>query len=574
MSDFMLPDIGEGIVECEVVKWLVGEGDVIEEDQPVAEVMTDKALVEIPAPYHGRVTQLYYREGDIAKVHAPLFALVGDETSEATPANHERQAEPKAERAPAGSPHTEHRASPDEVSTPQPHDTPAATPVAAAVDFILPDIGEGIVECEIVEWRIQEGDEIAEDQPVVDVMTDKALVEITAPEAGRVSRLYYQQGEHARVHSPLFAYQPEASSISAGSAAAAEPQENRPQESRPQERRQPDAVDEGAMSSSSAPQQGRASNQGQGAFGRVPASPAVRRLAREHALSLSDIPGSGKHGRVLKDDVLRFLEQGAQDGQGGEHRQATSTAMPAPSAADATAAVGEVRIEPLKGIQAVMARRMVASASSIPHFAYGDEIDVTELLALRERLKPDAEALGVRLTLMPFFMKALALAVQEFPILNSRLNDEATEIHYQSACNIGMAVDSRVGLMVPNVKGVERKSLLAIAGDIARLTQEAREGRVQQADLKGGTISISNIGALGGTYATPIINAPEVAIVAIGKTQRLPRFDADGQVVSRAIMTATWSGDHRLIDGGTIARFVNRWKGYLESPQSMMLHLG
>ncbi|RAR59059.1 2-oxoisovalerate dehydrogenase E2 component (dihydrolipoyl transacylase) [Onishia taeanensis] len=567
MSDFMLPDIGEGIVECEVVKWLVGEGDVIEEDQPVAEVMTDKALVEIPAPYHGRVTRLYYREGEIAKVHAPLFALVGDEAGEEGPSPEKEQGQ--AHQG-ASQPATREAAT----RAPEPASQIAAESLsrqaisASGTDFVLPDIGEGIVECEVVEWRIQEGDEIAEDQPVVDVMTDKALVEITAPEAGRVTRLYYQQGEHARVHSPLFAYLPEGLGLSEGqaSSSAAEPAATNPQTTR-----QAGGAAEGAVVSPSAPQQGRASAQGSGAFGRIPASPAVRRLVREHALSLSAIPGSGKHGRVLKDDVLRFLEQGEHS---DEHRQPSSSETPAPTTVGGTSAVGEIRVEPLKGIQAVMARRMVASASTIPHFAYGDEIDVTELLALRERLKPEAEALGVRLTLMPFFMKALALAVQEFPILNSRLTDEVTEIHYQSACNIGMAVDSRVGLMVPNVKGVERRSLLAIAGEIARLTLEAREGRVQQADLKGGTISISNIGALGGTYATPIINAPEVAIVAIGKTQRLPRFDADGQVVSRAIMTATWSGDHRVIDGGTIARFVNRWKGYLESPQSMLLHLG
>ncbi|WP_192036915.1 dihydrolipoyllysine-residue acetyltransferase [Halomonas sp. YLGW01] len=552
MSDFMLPDIGEGIVECEVVKWLVGEGDVIEEDQPVAEVMTDKALVEIPAPYHGRVTRLYYQEGEIAKVHAPLFALVGDEAGQEGPADEA-----------ASSPRTGQQAATDRA--PMPKEAKGSAPKAAAgggaIDFILPDIGEGIVECEVVEWRIQEGDEIAEDQPVVDVMTDKALVEITAPEAGRVTRLHYQQGEQARVHKPLFAYLPEEQAAATAEPAAAQPQETQ----------QAGPADKSAVASPSAPQQGHVSAQASGTFGRIPASPAVRRLVREHALSLAAIPGSGKDGRVLKDDVLRFLEQG---GHNEAHRQPPSTEVAAPSTAEATAVSGNVRVEPLKGIRAVMARRMVESASTIPHFAYGDEIDVTELLALRERLKPQAEALGVRLTLMPFFMKALALAVQEFPILNSRLNDDVTEIHYQSACNIGMAVDGRAGLMVPNVKGVEGKSLLAIAGEIARLTHEAREGRVQQADLKGGTISISNIGALGGTYATPIINAPEVAIVAIGKTQRLPRFDADGQVVSRAIMTATWSGDHRLIDGGTIARFVNRWKGYLESPQSMLLHLG
>ncbi|PMR71584.1 dihydrolipoamide acetyltransferase, partial [Halomonas heilongjiangensis] len=226
------------------------------------------------------------------------------------------------------------------------------------------------------------------------------------------------------------------------------------------------------------------------------------------------------------------------------------------------------------GVRAVMARRMVEAATTIPHFQYGEEIDVTELLALRERLKPAAEAAGTRLTLMPFFMKAMALAVREEPILNARLDEAVTEIHYQSSVNIGMAVDSRSGLIVPNVKGVERRTLLDVAREIQRLTGDAREGKVAQADLKGGTISISNIGALGGTYAAPIINAPEVAIVAIGKSQWLPRFDAHGEVTRRAIMTVTWAGDHRIIDGGTIARFCNAWKGYLEAPETMLLHLG
>ena len=221
-----------------------------------------------------------------------------------------------------------------------------------------------------------------------------------------------------------------------------------------------------------------------------------------------------------------------------------------------------------------MARSMVKSATTIPHFIYSEDIDVTDLLKLREHLKPEAEARGSRLTLMPFFMKAMALAVQEFPVLNSRINDDVTEIHYLPNCNIGMAVDGKAGLMVPNVKGVESLTLLGIADEVARLTEAARSGRVSQEDLKGGTITISNIGALGGTYASPIINAPEVAIVALGRTQKLPRFDANGQVVERAIMTVSWAGDHRIIDGGTIARFCNRWKGYLESPQSMLLHLG
>ncbi len=234
----------------------------------------------------------------------------------------------------------------------------------------------------------------------------------------------------------------------------------------------------------------------------------------------------------------------------------------------------DVRVEPIRGMKAAMAKSMVKSATTIPHFIYSEDIDVTDLLKLREQLKPEAEARGSRLTLMPFFMKAMALAIQEFPVLNSQLNDDVTEIHYLPRCNIGMAVDGKAGLTVPNIKGVESLSLLGIADEVARLTDAARSGRVSQEDLKGGTITISNIGALGGTYAAPIINPPEVAIVALGRTQKLPRFDANGQVVERAIMTVSWAGDHRIIDGGTIARFCNRWKGYLESPQTMLLHMG
>ncbi|HSH47909.1 MAG TPA: 2-oxo acid dehydrogenase subunit E2 [Halomonas sp.] len=434
-------------------------------------------------------------------------------------------------------------------------------------EFKLPDIGEGIVECEVVEWHIGEGDFIVEDQPVVEVMTDKALVEITAPEAGRVTRLHVAQGEIAKVHEPLYAYQPDSDAEAEGTA--------------------PDAVDTQAdadasvdsaehVASPSAAEEARrqaatsrAEPQRGGPHGRIPASPAVRRLLREHDLDLAQVPGSGKDGRVLKEDVTAWLESG----------QAAPVASQAASGAAASASIqdagqGEVRTEPLRGVRAAMAKQMVASASTIPHFQYGEEIDVTELVALRERLKSRAEALETRLTLMPFFMKAMALAIAEYPILNSRLSEEGDEIRYLPACNIGMAVDGKAGLMVPNVKGVERLSLLDVAREAQRLIEGAREGRVAQADLADGTITISNIGALGGTYAAPIINAPEVAIVAIGKTQWLPRFDAAGEVCRRAIMTVTWAGDHRLIDGGTIARFCNLWKSYLEAPETMLLHLG
>jgi len=537
MSDFLLPDIGEGIVECEVVKWLVSEGDTLVEDQPVVEVTTDKALVEIPAPHAGRVTRLYYREGETARVHAPLFAI--ESVGGSTRSDHDaRPPEPIA-------------ATPEDEAPQPPGPDADKTESAASKDFILPDLGEGIVECEVVAWRVEEGDEIVEDQPVVEVSTDKAMMEITAPEAGRLVRQYCRSGQTARVHSPLFAYVP------LDTPAA---------DTVPHETRAPvDAEVGGAPAQTTTPPSD---------WKRIPASPAVRRRARELGVSLEQIPGSGKEGRVLKEDVLAFQQRREQAQQAEKNKRTKRTEEPdrPVSTASEAASSGE-RVEPLRGVRAVMARRMSEAAATIPHFAYGDEFDVTELLALRERLKPEFEARGARLTLMPLLMKALALAVAEFPLLNCRLDADAGAIHYQSRCNIGMAVDSVGGLLVPNVKNVERLTLREVAAEVERLTQAARQGRVDPADLKDGTISISNIGALGGTHAMPIINPPEVAIVALGRVQRLPRFLDDGSVAARSIMTVTWSGDHRVLDGGTIARFCNRWKGYLESPRTMLADL-
>ena len=406
-------------------------------------------------------------------------------------------------------------------------------------DFILPDIGEGIVECEIVEWLVKEGDEIVEDQPVCDVMTDKALVQIPAKYSGKVTKLYYAKGDIAKVHSPLFA-------MSHAGTAAAQP-----------------AVATAATTTQATP---AAAVTTPAAQGKALASPAVRRLARELSIDLSKVPGSGDKGRVYKEDVRAFAE-----GKTAVVAPVVTPAAQPGKAAAAAVSSGASRVEPIKGIKAAMARQMVESVSTIPHFTYCEEIDLTELIALRLSLKDQYAKQGVKLTMMPFFIKALSLAINEFPIMNAQVNSDCTELTYFEDHNIGIAVDSKIGLLVPNIKGCQRKSIIDIANDLTRLTEQAREGRVSPADLKGGTISISNIGALGGTVATPIINKPELAIVALGKVQTLPRFNSKGEVEARQLMQISWSGDHRVIDGGTIARFTNLWKQYLEQPSAMLV---
>lgn len=535
IKEFILPDIGEGVVECELVEWLVNEGDVVAEDQPIADVMTDKALVQIPAPHGGVIKKLHYAKGEIAKVHAPLYSvdISGSTTMEASPSN----------ASEVHSINDEHNFS-ENISLPEGSVSPVGHNEMNVVieEFLLPDIGEGIVECELVEWLVNEGDMVFEDQPIADVMTDKALVQIPAIKSGKIVKLHYRKGQLAKVHEPLFAVE----------------------------------VESEAPKIHAAPVKTITSQQTDSAHnepvtqGKALASPAVRRMARALDIDIATVSGTGKNGRVYKEDIERY-QAGEPAAKERIAEQMPSTQVESAPQAPASVTSALDRIEPIRGVQAVMAKMMTESVSTIPHFTYCEEIDLTELVALREGMKKRHSTDELKLTMMPFFMKSLSLAINEFPVINSRVNADCTELTYLSQHNIGMAVDSKVGLLVPNVKDVQHKSILDIAREITRLTNAARSGRVSPNDLKAGTVSISNIGALGGTVATPIINKPEVAIVALGKLQTLPRFNQAGEVEARKIMQISWSGDHRVIDGGTIARFCNLWKYYLEQPQEMLL---
>ena len=542
MKEFILPDIGEGIVECELLEWLVKEGDNIVEDQPVAEVMTDKATVQIPAMYTGVVRKLHYKEGDIAKVHAPLFAMdIDDEANNNTA---------------------------DEVVSPSLSDSPASqmimpppTPITAVnaekiEAFILPDIGEGIVECEIVKWCIQEGDLVEEDQVVVEVMTDKAVVEIPAKYQGKVVKLHYQQGDIAQVHTPLF----DQLIQSDGVAMSITPEQS--------------------TASTDTAMQTDVSDNTQSNRAKALASPAVRRIAREYKINIAIVSGSGKKGRVLKQDIESYMQ--SQNQPTAAANKAASAQQPSitvanpsgPSSANNIGQQADVsKVIAMRGIKAAMAKQMLASVSTIPHFTVSDELIMDNLIALRSQLKPEFEQQGVKLSFMPFFIKSLSLALKSFPEINSRLTKDESELHYLSSHNIGMAIDSKIGLLVPNIKNVQNLSLFEVAQECERIINAAREGKLSNTDLSNGTISISNIGALGGMTATPVINKPEVAIVALGKTQKLPRFNDAGEVIAQSIMMLNWSGDHRVIDGATMVRFNNLWMSYLQSPEKMLVHL-
>ncbi|XP_065101223.1 lipoamide acyltransferase component of branched-chain alpha-keto acid dehydrogenase complex, mitochondrial [Paramisgurnus dabryanus] len=435
----------------------------------------------------------------------------------------------------------------------------AARPV---VQFKLSDIGEGIMEVTVKEWYVKEGDKVSQFDSICEVQSDKASVTITSRYDGIVRKLYYDVDSIALVGKPLVDIETETGLGVEG----------------PQE----DVVETPAMSQEEHTHQEIKGHKTQ-------ATPAVRRLAMENNIKLSEIVGTGKDGRILKEDILNFLAR--QTGAILPPVSEIQPPPPAPAAPLAPAAkptaktpsiptpvipkpvfTGKDRTEPVKGFQKAMVKTM-SSALKIPHFGYCDEVDLTRLVRLRSELKELSEARGVKLSYMPFFIKAASLGLLHFPILNASLDENCTNITYKAAHNIGLAMDTTQGLLVPNVKNVQMLSVFEIAVELNRLQTLGATGQLGTSELTGGTFTLSNIGSIGGTYAKPVILPPEVAIGALGKMQVLPRFNAKGDLVKAHIMNVSWSADHRIIDGATMCRFSNMWRSYLENPATMVLDL-
>lgn len=414
------------------------------------------------------------------------------------------------------------------------------------VSFNLSDIGEGIREVTVKEWFVKEGDVVEQFDNLCEVQSDKASVTITSRYDGKILKLHKLVDEIALVGKPLLDFDVEEDADESSDSSSDEEVE---------EQAQRQAVAASVISS-----------------GKVLATPAVRRIAMENRVDLREVKPSGRNGRVLKGDVLEFLNiipEGTVKPHPSIAAQQAKSA-PAPSVVKPLELKQFETVVPLKGVAKAMYKSML-EALKIPHFAYSDEIDVSKLVQTREGLKKEALALGVKLTYMPFFVKAASNALKQFPILNSSFCEATESLIYKSYHNISIAMHTPQGLVVPNVKNVEQKSILEIAADLNALQERGAKNALLPDDFANGTFSLSNIGVIGGTYTHPCIMAPQVAIGAIGKTKLLPRFDASGAVVAAHIMNVSWSADHRVIDGVTMASFSNAWKALLEDPQLFLL---
>lgn len=427
-------------------------------------------------------------------------------------------------------------------------------------EFRLPDVGEGIHEGEIVAWKVKEGEAVKENQPLVDVMTDKATVEITSPKTGRIARIAAKEGQVVKVGEVLVVIEEtggQAAPPPKGAGAPAKPEAK-------EEKKEKTLFDlpegvavqyqpKAAARHAAAPVPTRPA-------GPVLASPATRRLARELGVDLATIRGSGPAGRIERADV-----EGAA--RGG--RPAAAPAAAPPTAVPA--GPHEERV-PLRGLRRRIAEHMAESKRHAPHFAYVEEVDVTELVKLREHAKEIAEHKGVKLTYLPFVVKAVTHALKKHPLVNASLDETRNEIVLKKYYNIGIAVETPEGLLVASVKNADKLHILDIAKEIDRMGAAGKEGKIQLADVQGSTFTITSLGKMGGLFAVPIINYPEVGIMGVHKIEKRPRVGADGHsVVVRDMMNISFSFDHRVVDGAVGAEFAHTVMRYLEHPNLLLL---
>ena len=565
---FKLPALGEGIMEGEIVSWAVKEGDTIEEDQTLVEVQNDKSVEELPSPVAGTITKILVQEGTVAHLGEPLVEIDApgheDNSEEAAPA----QAE-EAEAAPAAS-------------------QPAASGSTAYFQFKLPALGEGIMEGEIVSWTVKEGDTIEEDSTLVEVQNDKSVEELPSPVSGVVKKIHVPAGQIAQLGDVLVEIDSPDHNGQAGDAEAAQAHANAyddaaaPAEEVPADPRGESQKQDTSIEVSQGLSDEEAKNR------RVLAMPSVRKLARDKGLDITRIPGSGKNGRITREDVENFnpaanagqpAAQQEAESAGQEQAQAAGVEQPAAPASQPAApakpftssqAEREERVA-MSGTRSAIAQAMVNSKHTAPHVTLYDEVEVSKLWAHRKKYKEVAAEQDVKLTFLPYVVKALIAAAKKYPVINASIDDVSNEIVYKNYYNIGIATDTDRGLYVPNIKNANTKNMFQIAQEIVELSGKAHDGSLPMTEMSEGTITISNIGSAGGKWFSPIINHPEVAILGFGSIVQQPIVNEDGELAVGRVCKLSLSFDHRIVDGATAQRALNEVKRFLADPELLLM---
>ena len=530
-----VPDLGD-FHDVEVIEVLVSVGDTVELETPLITLETDKATMDIPATAAGTVLELQVKKGARVSMGDAVLVLEPGEAAAAhvppQPAAQEQAHETPTEAHPAGD--------------------------SRDVGLRVPDLGD-FHDVEVIEVLVSVGDTVELETPLITLETDKATMDVPATAAGRVAAVHVARG--ARVNpGDLVATVTTSSAgpapVGGGEAAAPAPA---------------DVPAQAAPAAGSAPGGGRPAiphSIEEAGFSRAHASPSVRRLARELGVDLGRVPGSGLKGRISHDDVKAWVKQTMTGSAAGAAAPATAVSLPRVPAVD-FAAFGPVDVRPLTRIQKISGPRLHASWVNVPHVTQHDEADITDMEALRVELKAKAANAGVKVTPLAFVVRACARVLADFPRFNASLDESAENLVFKKYLHIGFAADTPNGLVVPVIRDADRKDLYEIARDLATLSEKARAGRLSAADMQGGCFTISSLGGIGGTAFTPIINAPEVAILGVSRSQTKPVWQS-GQFVPRLMLPLSLSYDHRVIDGADAARFTVALAEALANPRSLL----
>lgn len=554
-TEFKLPELGENIEAADVANVLVKEGDTVKKDQAIIEIETDKATIEVPSNIEGTITKLLVKSGDKVKVGSVVMVVdEGGSTSESKP---EIKSESKSEQK-QGNKTTEVKSEPEV-------EYKAAPPIKSSgkkeiVGFHLPDLGENIAAADVLNVLVKVGDVIEVDQAILEIETDKATIEVPTTIAGKVVEVLIKAGSKAKVGDVVI-------KVETGSAASVE--------SKPIEVKKDEILESPKVGTKeekiTAPTGERPSiqlmetdNQPPILKGAAPAAPSVRRIAREIGVDINKVPGTGPNGRISMDDVKAFSKKlhESYSQSGGTGLNIKSESLP-----DFTK-FGAINKVEMTNIRKKTADHLSYAWATIPHVTQFDKADITLLEKTRKELNKNSE---VKLTVTAILVKIIVEALKKFPQFNSSIDMEKKEIIYKSYFNIGVAVDTEFGLIVPVIKNSDKKSLTEISVDMNALAEKARNKKIGLDDLQGGSFTISNLGGIGGTYFTPIVNSPEVAILGVSRGSLEPVWNGYGVFEPRLMLPLSLSYDHRIIDGADAIRFLRFVVEALEQPIKLLM---
>lgn len=443
------------------------------------------------------------------------------------------------------------------------------------IEIKLPELGDGIDSGDVLEVLVSEGDVITKDQGIVELETDKATVEVPSSHAGVVKKVHVSSGDTIKIGATMISIEAEAPAAAPDTPAKLAPAPPASKPEPPKQTAPPEPVEPApptppaakptaptpapVQATRPATESPAPATKGDSA---VAAGPAIRRFAREVGVDLATVSGTGPAGRITRDDVLGVVRKASV--------AARSSGKAAEDAATERDAWGPIRVEKMPKIRRTIAAKMHESWETVPRVTNFDDADVTDLEKIRQSSKADYAAKGIKLTTMPFLIKSVAMALKEHPTINAAVDMEAGEVIYKQYVNVGIAVDTEKGLVVPSLRHTDATSIPDIARNLATMADKVRTGDFGIEDLRGGTFTISNLGAIGGTYSTPIINVPEVAILLVGRSRKMPVV-VDDEIKIRLMMPLSLSYDHRLVDGAAAARFLNSVISYLQSPSRLLL---